>query len=218
MGYVVLYKAIAMPIFQTAFLNTGQACAALKRLYVHDSQYDALCQKRVAIAEQQTVGNGAEKGANLGPAHHSKQLNRVIEQVEDARSRDANIRTGGAPAAGPRYSPPPTIVSDTSDGTRLVDEEQLGPVLPVICYTDVVDVVDAVRQANANANGLGGSVWHSGLEQAQRIAERLECGTASINNHAEILTHTPFGGGKMSAFGVEFCVEGLLAYTPPPGH
>ncbi|MEH6823668.1 MAG: aldehyde dehydrogenase family protein [Motiliproteus sp.] len=204
--------AIAMPIFQTAFLNMGQTCASLKRLYVHDSQYDALCQKLVTIAEQQTVGNGAEKGVNFGPVQNRKQLNRVIELVEDARSQGANIRTGGAPAAGPGYFYPPTIVSDISDGTRLVDEEQFGPVLPVIRYTDVED---AVRQANANVNGLGGSVWSSDLEQAQRIAERLECGTAWINNHAEILPHAPFGGCKMSGFGVEFGVEGLLAYTRP---
>lgn len=205
-------EAIAMPIFKTAFLNMGQTCAALKRLYVHDSQYDALCQKLVAIAEQQTLGNGAEAGVTFGPVQNRKQLNRVIELVEDARAQGATILTGGAAAAGPGYFYPPTIVSNISDGCRLVDEEQFGPVLPVIRYTDIKD---AVRRANANPNGLGGSVWSSDLEQAQRIAAQLECGTAWINNHAEVLPHAPFGGCKMSGFGVEFGTEGLLEYTCP---
>ncbi|MEH6470341.1 MAG: aldehyde dehydrogenase family protein [Halopseudomonas sp.] len=201
---------IAMPIFQTAFLNMGQTCAALKRLYVHDSHYDLLCQKLVAIAEQQHVGNGADEGVTFGPVQNPKQLERVIELVADAQEQGATILCGGSRLKGSGYYYPPTIVGNITDGTRLVDEEQFGPVLPVIRYHDVED---AVSHANANSNGLGGSVWSSDIEQAQRIAARLECGTAWINNHAEVLPHAPFGGCKMSGFGVEFGVEGLLEYT-----
>ncbi|MEH6471325.1 MAG: aldehyde dehydrogenase family protein [Halopseudomonas sp.] len=203
---------IAMPVFQTAFLNMGQTCAALKRLYVHDSQYDELCQKLAAIAEQQSIGNGEQKGVNFGPIQNPNQLQRVTELVDDAKANGANILCGGAPLDGPGYFYPPTIVSNISDGCRLVDEEQFGPVLPVIRYSDVDD---AVTRANANSNGLGGSVWSSDLDQAQAIAAQLECGTVWINNHAEILPHAPFGGCKMSGFGVEFGLEGLLEYTHP---
>ncbi|WP_207063001.1 aldehyde dehydrogenase family protein [Motiliproteus sp. SC1-56] len=204
--------ASAMAIFQTAFLNMGQTCAALKRLYVHDSQYDALCQKLADIAREQTLGNGADAGVTFGPVQNRAQLELVTELVEDARKQGAQVLSGGSPLDGPGYFYPPTIVRDIEDGTRLVDEEQFGPVLPVIRYQDVED---AVRRANANSNGLGGSVWSTDIEQAQRIAARLECGSVWINNHADIVPHAPFGGCKMSGFGTEFGQEGLLEYTYP---
>ncbi len=205
-------EAIAMPLFQTAFLNMGQTCAALKRLYVHDSQYEELCGRLAEIADQQIVGNGEEPGTTFGPVQNRRQLQRVSELVDDARQRGARILTGGTQSEGAGYFYPPTIVSEISNGTPLVDEEQFGPVLPVIRYHDIED---AVRQANSNSNGLGGSVWSSDIEQAHKIAARLECGTAWVNGHAEVLPHAPFGGCKMSGFGVEFGQEGLLEYTRP---
>ncbi|MCV6589380.1 MAG: aldehyde dehydrogenase family protein [Marinobacterium sp.] len=204
--------SIAEAIFQTAFLNMGQTCAALKRLYVHDSQYDALCEKLSAIASTQVVGNGMDEGVTFGPVQNHDQFNLVSELVEDARNNGARILCGGEPLPGNGYFYPPTIVADVSDGQRIVDEEQFGPVLPVIRYSDVDD---AIARANACEVGLGGSVWSSDLEQARKVAMQLECGTAWINGHAEVLPHAPFGGCKMSGFGVEFGQEGLLEYTVP---
>lgn len=202
--------AIAEPIFQTAFLNMGQTCAALKRLYVHDSLYEPLCAKLAEIAQQQQVGNGMDEGITFGPVTNKDQLDLVCELVDDAKKRGARILSGGEPISGKGYLYPPTIVADISDGARLVDEEQFGPALPVIRYSDVSD---ALARANSAQVGLGGSVWSSDLDAAQRLASQLECGTAWINNHAEVLPHAPFGGCKMSGFGVEFGEEGLLEYT-----
>jgi len=202
--------AIAEGIFQTSFLNMGQTCACLKRLYVHDSIYDELCEKLADVAAQQSVGNGMEEGVTFGPVQNRDQFNLVNELVEDAKANGARILTGGTPLEGKGYFYPPTIVADISDGTRLVDEEQFGPVLPVIRYSDVED---AIKRANASENGLGGSVWSADTEQAHRVASRLECGTAWINGHAELLPYAPFGGCKMSGFGVEFGQEGLMEYT-----
>ncbi|KEA65257.1 Aldehyde dehydrogenase [Marinobacterium lacunae] len=202
--------AVAMGIFQTAFLNMGQTCAALKRLYVHESQYEALCNRLVEIAKQQNVGPGVKEGVTFGPVQNKAQFDLVSELVEDARAQGANILCGGAALPGSGYFYPPTIVADITDGTRLVDEEQFGPVLPVIRYSDIEDVI---ARANNNPNGLGGSVWGTDIDQARRVAARLECGTTWINNHAEVLPHCPFGGCKMSGFGVEFGEEGLLEYT-----
>lgn len=202
--------AIAEAIFQTAFLNMGQTCAALKRLYVHDDIYDALCNKLSDIAQAQVVGNGMEAGVNFGPIQNVNQFNIVNDLVEDAKANGARILCGGEALKGPGYFYPPTIVADISDGTRLVDEEQFGPVLPVIRYTDVED---ALARANSASVGLGGSVWSANIEQATEIASKLECGTAWINGHAEVLPHAPFGGCKMSGFGVEFGEEGMLEYT-----
>ncbi|MCV6590087.1 MAG: aldehyde dehydrogenase family protein [Marinobacterium sp.] len=202
--------AIAEGIFQTAFLNMGQTCACLKRLYVHDSLHDALCDKLTDLAQQQVVGNGLQDGITFGPVQNAMQFQKVSELVDDARRQGATVRCGGEPQAGAGYFYPPTIVTDLPAGCRLVDEEQFGPVLPVIRYSDVND---AIAQANASAEGLGGSVWSSDITQAQKIASQLDCGTVWINNHAEVLPHAPFGGSKMSGVGVEFGEEGLLEYT-----
>jgi acyl-CoA reductase-like NAD-dependent aldehyde dehydrogenase len=166
----------------------------------------------VAIAARQKVGNGLDEGTSFGPIQNRDQFERVCELVEDARAAGARILCGGEPLPGKGYFYPPTLVADIADGTRLVDEEQFGPVLPVIRYRDVDE---AVRLANASTNGLGGSVWSGDPEAARAVANRLECGTVWINGHAEVLPHCPFGGCKMSGFGVEFGLEGLLEYTRP---
>ncbi|SIQ50933.1 aldehyde dehydrogenase family protein [Marinobacterium stanieri] len=202
--------AIAEGLFNSAFINMGQTCAALKRLYVHESQYEAVCQKLATLAEQQVVGNGLDDTTTFGPVQNANQYRQVIELVDDARNQGARILCGGSPSADKGYFYPPTIVADVCNGTRLVDEEQFGPVLPVIAYQDVEQ---AIALANDCSVGLGGSVWGSDTEQAGQIARQLECGTAWINNHAEVLPHIPFGGCKLSGVGVEFGLEGLLEYT-----
>lgn len=204
--------AIAEGIFQTAFLNMGQTCAALKRLYVHDSQYDQVCEKLVELANAQTVGDGMAEGTTFGPVQNKDQFDLVKNLVDDARANGASVLCGGQPRAGKGFFYPPTIVANVTDDMRIVAEEQFGPTLPVIRYNDVDE---AVERANNCDVGLGGSVWSSDIEGAQRIAQRLECGTAWINGHAEVLPHAPFGGCKMSGFGVEFGLEGLLEYTVP---
>lgn len=201
---------IAGAIFQTSFLNMGQTCAALKRLYVHDSLYEDLVQRLATMAREQGVGSGFDAANSFGPVQNLKQLRYIEELVSDARENGARIVCGGERMPGEGFFYPPTIVADISDGTRLVDEEQFGPVLPVIRYTDIEEVM--VR-ANDNPNGLGGSIWGRDLERARALAMKLETGTAWINNHAEVLPHCPFGGCKMSGIGVEFGEEGLLEYT-----
>ena len=104
----------------------------------------------------------------------------------------------------------PTIVRDISEGSRLVDEEQFGPILPVIKFSDAED---ALRRANGTTFGLGASVWSSNPERAQAFAERMEAGTVWINKHHELIPTIPFGGAKQSGFGVEFAEEGLAEFT-----
>lgn len=200
----------APTIFQTSFLNMGQTCAALKRLYVHESLYDELCERLVAIAAEQKIGSGLEEGVTFGPVQNESQFNLVLELVADAKAQGGRILCGGEPVDGKGYFYPPTLVADVSNGVRLVDEEQFGPVFPIIRYREVDD---AVAMANDSPNGLGGSVWGRDLAAAGLVAARLECGTVWINNHAEVLPHCPFGGWKMSGFGLEFGEEGLLEYT-----
>ena len=203
-------KANAKAIFEAAFINNGQTCAALKRLYVHEDIYEQMCEELTAIANTITVANGMEEGAQLGPIQNRDQFNLVRELVDDAKNSGARILTGGDAPEGPGYFYPVTLVADISDGTRLVDEEPFGPALPIIKYSDVEDVL---QRANDNPNGLGGSVWSANKAQALALAKRLECGTAWINNHASLSPNVPFGGVKESGVGVEFSMHGLKEYT-----
>ncbi|MFY0676745.1 MAG: aldehyde dehydrogenase family protein [Neptuniibacter sp.] len=201
---------IAPAIFGAAFLNMGQTCGALKRLYVHESLYDEMCTVLCNIAAEQVVGNGMNEGVNFGPVQNEDQLNLVKDLVEDAKASGANVFCPSMPVSEPGYFYPPTIVSNIDNSARLVQEEQFGPALPVIKFSDIDE---AIEMANAAEFGLSGSVWGPDSSEAAKLASRLECGTTFANTHAEIQPNVPFGGCKMSGFGVEFAQEGLLEYT-----
>lgn len=203
-------KAVAPRLFAVGFHNNGQTCACLKRLYVHDSLYDEVVSELARIAREAVVGDGMVSDSELGPVQNKAQLRYVHELVEDARAHGARILSGGEMPTGDGYFYPPTIIADAIDGMRVVDEEQFGPVLPVIRYTDLDDVI---ARANDNDNGLGGSVWSSDIDHATRIGMRLECGTLWVNEHGAVQPDAPFGGVKQSGIGVEFGRYGLEEYT-----
>ncbi len=203
-------KEVAPQIFAAAFNNNGQTCAALKRLYVHQDIYEPMCAALAEIAGSVITGNGLDDGVDLGPLQNREQLDLVSELAEDARKAGGRFLCGGTPMKGPGYFYPATLVADLSDGVRLVDEEQFGPILPIIRYSDEAD---ALLRANNSPFGLGGSVWSADTERAKTLAMRLECGTAWINTHATIQPNAPFGGVKESGFGVEFGRYGLEEYT-----
>lgn len=203
-------EKFAEGLFWGSMINSGQTCGAIKRLYVHDSVFDRTCEALVAFSRNIPMGDGVEESNLLGPLQNERQFERVVELVEDAKAQGATILCGGEPAGGNGFFYPVTFVSDISDGTRLVDEEQFGPVLPIVRYSDVDE---AVARANGLEYGLDASVWGSDREETSRIAARLEAGTVWVNKHAEIAPHVPFGGIKCSGLGVEFGEEGLAAYT-----
>lgn len=203
-------KKIVEGLFWGAFINNGQTCAALKRLYVHDSLYDEVCRELTAYARQVVLGDGLSEKSILGPVQNRRQFEIVSAFVDEARARGGRVLTGGKPSDGPGYFYPITLVADVDHGCRLVDEEQFGPALPIIRYSDVND---AVAKANATSMGLGGSVWGADLEAAKRVAARIEAGSVWINKHGAIQPNVPFGGVKQSGFGVEFGVDGLKEFT-----
>jgi len=203
-------KAIAGKLFGVTFHNNGQTCACLKRLYVHDAIYEALCAELARLAREAVVGDGLQPETQLGPLQNGKQRDYVAALVDDARAKGARILSGGQARAGQGYFYEPTVLADVTDGMRVVDEEQFGPLLPVIRYTDIDEVI---RRANDNPNGLGGSIWSNDLARASALALRLECGTAWVNEHGAIQPDAPFGGVKQSGIGVEFGAHGLAEYT-----
>ena len=196
-------------IFATAMINNGQTCAALKRLYVHEDIYEEMCEALAGIAGSVKTGPASES-PDFGPIQNKMQYDRVCELAESAKADGATFLTGGEPMPGPGYFFPVTIVKDIPESSRLVQEEPFGPILPVVSFTDVED---ALEKANAVSVGLGGSVWSSDVTVAQKLASRLECGTAWVNNHAMIQPDAPFGGVKQSGVGVEFGRYGLVEYT-----
>ncbi len=204
--------AIAQGLFWGAFINMGQTCACIKRLYVHADVHDEVVATLQQLAAHIPMGNGLEEGVVLGPVQNRMQLGKVVDLVEDAKAQGAHVVCGGEANAGIGNFYPITLVTGIADHTRLVQEEQFGPVLPIIKYTDLDE---AIRMANAVDVGLGASVWSADSTKARSVANRLEAGTVWINQHGTIHPMVPFGGIKQSGFGVEFGVDGLKAVTQP---
>ncbi|MDD5324597.1 MAG: aldehyde dehydrogenase family protein [Polaromonas sp.] len=205
-------KAIAMGLFWGAFINMGQTCACAKRLYVHESIFDQTVQALKELAQAMPMGNGMDDGMVMGPIQNKMQYDKVVDLVESAKKAGATIVCGGQPKGGAGYFYPLTLVTGLQDGARLVDEEQFGPVLPIIKYRDLDQ---AVASANRLSAGLGASVWSSDVERAKEVASRIQAGTVWINQHGMIHPMVPFGGIKGSGYGVEFGVEGLKSVTRP---
>ena len=200
-------QAVAGDLFWGAFINTGQTCAALKRLYVHEDVYEEVCEALVAVARQMPMGNGREEQNVLGPLQNKQQYDIVAGLVEDAKKGGGRVLMGGDPVADqPGYFYPTTIIAGLPNDNPLVAQEQFGPALPIIKYSDVDE---AVAMANGLDVGLGASVWSSSTENAMAVAQRLEAGTVWINKHGAVDPRIPFGGIKKSGFGLEFGVEGL---------
>ncbi len=202
-------EAIAPALFGLAFFNSGQICAVIKRLYVHDSIYDAVCNAIAGIANAATLGNEGDPALQFGPVQNKAQYDKVLTFLADARAHGTIIAGGDVPDR-PGYFIPLTVVRDISDGTMMVDEEPFGPILPIIRYSNVDD---AIARANASPYGLGASVWSSNLAEAEKVASQIESGTVWINQHCALDPAVPFPAHKQSGLGVEGGREGLYAYT-----
>ncbi|MYX44636.1 aldehyde dehydrogenase family protein, partial [Streptomyces sp. SID89] len=199
-------------LFWSAFRNCGQICMAVKRVYVparlHSDVVEALAQR----AKNTVVGPGLDPGTQLGPVNNADQLARVERYTDRALADGARAAAGGHRLDRPGYFFAPTILADVPADSPVVTEEQFGPVLPVLPY-DTVD--EAVEAANATGFGLGGSVWGTDLDRAEAVADRLECGTAWLNHHAELSLAQPFAGVKESGVGVAGGPWGLYGNLRP---
>ncbi|MFE4834672.1 aldehyde dehydrogenase family protein [Arthrobacter sp. NPDC056691] len=200
-------KTIAADLFWGAFINTGQTCAALKRLYVHDTIYDAVCEELTTVANTMPMGVGLDENNVLGPLQNKAQYDIVATLVQAAKDSGARILTGGNPDPDqPGYFYPTTLVADIDNNNPLVTKEQFGPALPIIRYTTIDE---AISMANGLDVGLGASVWSPNLPAARDVANRIQAGTVWINKHGAVDPRIPFGGAKQSGYGLEFGVEGL---------
>ena len=202
-------KEVAPKLFDAAFPNNGQVCIALKRLYAHEDIYDSLCEELASIARSKKVGDGTEEGVELGPLQNKSQYEKVQAIIADAAEK-GTIIAGGAASDRPGYFIEPTIVRDIAEGARLVDEEQFGPALPVIKFSEPEE---AIARINRTDEGLGGSVWSSDLDRARDLAVRFDSGTVWVNKHGELDPGIPFSGAKQSGVGTELGRDGVMEFT-----
>jgi acyl-CoA reductase-like NAD-dependent aldehyde dehydrogenase len=200
---------VAPKLFVAATMNAGQLCLGAKRLYVHESQYDRICQELGRLAREAVVDDGLKQGTEMGPLQNQAQFEKAKGFLEDAK-RNGKIVAGGEVLNRKGYFIQPTIVRDISDDARLVREEQFSPIVPVLRYSDIDD---AIARANDSDYGLGGTVWGKDLERAFWVASKIVTGTVWINKFLDVSPDIPYGGAKQSGIGTELGLEGLEAFT-----
>jgi succinate-semialdehyde dehydrogenase/glutarate-semialdehyde dehydrogenase len=196
------------------YYNCGQACLAIKRVYVFESVADEVIEAITAKARRLKVGRGDAEGTQMGPLHTAAQRAEVAGQVERTLARGGELATGGAPPEDPELADgffyAPTVVVDPPHDSPMATEEVFGPALPI---WRVRDVDEAIERSNASQYGLGSSVWTADLDRAREAAERLECGYTWINSPTKVYDELPFGGVKSSGFGKEHGEEAFDYYT-----
>lgn len=199
----------AAALFRVSFANCGQVCIAVKRAYVHQDIYDAFAEAISSIAASVRVGEGANPDTDIGPIQNKRQYDRVLSLLSSAR-QEGSIAAGGAALDGSGYFVQPTVVRDVDNGARIVDEEQFGPILPLI---KIPSAEEGIKRCNASEYGLGASVWTKDYDRGLDLAGQIESGTVWLNKHADIGPHIPMAGCKQSGLGVEQAQEGLNEYA-----
>ncbi|WP_337053182.1 aldehyde dehydrogenase family protein [Pseudoxanthomonas sp. USHLN014] len=203
-------EEVAEKLFWASFQNSAQFCVAAKRLYVHEDIYDDLAKALVAYAKTVQVGDGALPQTQLGPIQNRMQFEKLKNLLADAKANKLRFLLGGDIPDQPGYLVPITLIDNPPDDSRVVREEAFGPVLPLLKFKDVDEVV---ARANDTEYGLAASVWSRDVEAARQVAERIDAGTVWINEIHTFSPHVAFGGRKQSGIGIENALEGLAEYT-----
>lgn len=192
------------------FLNSGQACISVERLFVVEAVYDQFVEKLKEEVAKIQVG-GPEDHADMGPLIFKGQIETVLAHIEDARQRGAKVVLGGAAKEGPGQFFEPTLILDVTQDMEIYQEETFGPVLPVM---KVADEEEALRLANEHQYGLTGSVWTNDTKRGLELASRMESGQCSVNDLVLSVGNPalPFGGVRNSGFGRYHGVEGLYSF------
>lgn len=202
---------VSQSLFDGAFSNSAQICVATKRLYVHNDIYDDVRDRMVEIAKRAVLGDGSQQGTQFGPVQNKAQYERVVNLLESARAEGLTIHQGATPELD-GYFVPLTIIDNPPEDSRVVVEEAFGPILPMMRFEDIDDVI---TRANDTDYGLAGAVWSGDIASAVEIASRLETGTVWINENLQSTPLTPLAGHKQSGFGAENGIYGLREFTQP---
>jgi acyl-CoA reductase-like NAD-dependent aldehyde dehydrogenase len=192
------------------FFNKGEVCTAGSRLFLHEALHDAFVDRLQAQVGKLTQGDPLDPKTRLGPQVSEAQMKQVLGYVDRGRAEGARLVCGGERPAGKGYFVRPTIFTDVQPSMTIAREEIFGPVLSVIRFKDVDEVV---RAANDTPYGLAAAVWTKDIKLAHRTARLLQAGTVWINTYGLYDNAMPFGGVKESGFGRELGRQGLLEYT-----
>ncbi len=193
-----------------AFMNTGQSCASVERVYIESQVAEEFKRRVVELTAALRVGNPMDPGVDLGPMENTGQLKLVEEHVREAREKGAQVLCGGERLTRlPGYFYAPTVLTGVDHTMKVMTEETFGPVLPIMA---VSDVEEAIALANDSHYGLTASVWTRNKKLASRVAERLETGGVTVNDHM-ITFNEPkaiWGGVKQTGQGRTHGPYGLL--------
>ncbi len=196
------------------FFNAGQACLAIKRVFVEDRVADQLIERVAARAKRLKLGSGTDANAQMGPLHTEKQRAEIESQLADAVARGGKVVAGGERPHGGEFERgfyfEPTVVIDVPDGARVWTEETFGPLLPIMRVRDLDEALD---KANSSEFGLGSSIFTRDMGKAQRAIDELEAGYTWVNAVQIAHDELPFGGTKHSGYGKEHGTEVLDYYT-----
>jgi len=193
-----------------AFFNTGQVCAGTKRIYIHESIYPQMLEAMAKAARSFKVGDSSAEGVTIGPVQNEMQYNKVKSLFEDTKAQGyKTIGNGAAIKDKKGFFFEPTIVDTPPSTSRIVTEEQFGPIVPSMPWSTEEEVIDL---ANDSEMGLGASVWSNDLDQATRIAKQLDVGSVHINSMEKVSIKIPFGGHKESGIGVEGGPDAMKNY------
>jgi len=202
--------AIAAELVLGAFFNTGQICTATKRVYIHKDIYPQLLKAMSTATKNLKVGGPDEPGVMIGPLQNKMQYDKVKGLYEDNVEGKFTTEVGGSVEGLKGFFLQPTIVDAPPEESRIMLEEQMGPIVPTQSWTDEADVI---KRANDSTMGLGASVWSNDAKRAQSIADQLDAGTIFINSMPKLSIRVPFSGHKESGIGVEAGHTALLSYT-----
>ncbi|MBA4681214.1 aldehyde dehydrogenase family protein [Pseudomonas sp. MDMC216] len=207
------WQAIIPQLYWGAVGNSGQWCVGIKRLYVHSSYRNEFVAAFVEYARQQVMGDGLDPNVTVGPVQNKMQYDKVRSFLDDIKANGYKVVLGGeVDESRPGYFIPVTVVDNPPESSMIVQQEQFGPIVPIIAYDDVDDVV---ARANDSPFGLGGSVWGRDTQAAVAVANRLETGMVWVNEIHTQGVDIPFGGHKQSGIGTEHGHEGRLLFTNP---
>jgi len=196
------------------FYNMGQDCTAGSRVFVERRVYDEVVQYIADNSKGRTIGNGLDESTEIGPLVSQEQLDRVTGYMRIGEQEGARVLSGGARATegdlARGYFVQPTVLADARNDMRIAQEEIFGPVVSVIPFTDVEDVIE---QGNRINYGLGAGIWTNNLQKAHKVAAALKAGTVWVNTYNLIDPAMPFGGFKQSGIGREMGFAGIELYT-----
>jgi aldehyde dehydrogenase (NAD+) len=192
------------------FVNQGQSCCAGSRVFVEETIYDEFVEKSIARAGKRKVGDPLDPRTDQGPQVSEAQFDRIMGYIESGKREGATLACGGERVGDRGYFIQPAVFSDVQDEMKIAQEEIFGPVMSIIAFKDMDEVI---ARANRTTYGLAAGVWTRDIKKAHAVANSVRAGTVWVNCYHVLDTRAPFGGFKQSGMGRELGEYGLQQYT-----